>query len=102
MKIHIIKTVNPYFNLASQDLKDWELRKNDRDYKVGHWIISREYSPDLNQYSPHFLTGRINFILENFPGLENGYCILSIRYYESTFDIPNSVQEEIEKLGYEL
>ena len=102
MKIHTLKTVNPFFNLACQDLKNWELRKKDRDYSVGDWIISREYSPEIDKYSPHFLCGRIEFILEKFLGLQEGYCILTIRYFERDFDIPKLVQNEIEKLGYEL
>jgi hypothetical protein len=102
VNIHAIKTVNPYFNLASQDLKPFEVRKNDRHYKVGDWIILREYSPELDQYSNKFLTGRIVYILDKFNAIQEGYCILSIQYPKTTFDIPREVQEQIERLGYEL
>ena len=102
MKIHTIKTVNPYFTLARDEIKGFELRKNDRDYRVGDWIISREYSPELDKYSDRFLIGKIIYTLQDFVGLEKGYCILQIQYIESTFDMPIEVKEILNQLGYSI
>ena len=79
MKIHTMKTVNPYFTLARDEIKGFELRKNDRDYKVGDWIISREYSPELDKYSDRVLIGKIIYTLQDFVGLGSIYCICKIQ-----------------------
>ena len=57
--------------------KQFELRKDDRDYRVGDWILLKEF--ENGSY-----TGRecgcfgITYILRNCPeyGLADGYCII--------------------------
>lgn len=100
MKIHTIKTVNPYFTLARDGVKGFELRKNDRNFEINDWIISREYSPELDKYSDRVLIGKIIYALQNFVGLEKDYCILQIQYIQSTFDMPLEVKEVLNQLGY--
>ena len=100
MKIHTLKTVNSYFTLARDEIKGFELRKNDRDFKVGDWIISREYSPELDKYSDRVLIGKIIYGLQDFIGLEKGYCILQIQYIQSIVDMPQEVKEILNQLGY--
>lgn len=43
MAIHRIKCLPEYFNPVELGLKKAELRLNDRDYKVGDWLILEEY-----------------------------------------------------------
>lgn len=77
MKIHELKISPKYFEDVKANKKHFELRKDDRDFKVGDLITLREY--DNEQY-----TGReiknipIRYILRNVPeyGLKDGYCIL--------------------------
>lgn len=77
MDIHELKISPKYFDDVNKNKKRFELRKDDRDYKVGDLITLREY--DNGQY-----TGReiknipIGYILRNVPeyGLREGYCIL--------------------------
>lgn len=77
MKIHELKIIPKYFEDVKANKKNFELRKDDRDFKVGDFITLREY--DNGQY-----TGReiknipIGYILRNVPeyGLKEGYCIL--------------------------
>ena len=38
MKKHILKTINPYFQDVWDNKKTFEIRLNDRDFKVGGWI----------------------------------------------------------------
>lgn len=79
MKIHELKISPKYFEDVNSHKKNFELRKDDRDFKVGDLITLREY--DNGQY-----TGReiknipIGYILRNVPeyGLKEGYCILGI------------------------
>lgn len=77
MKIHELKISPKYFEDVKANKKHFELRKDDRDFKVGDLITLREY--DNGQY-----TGReiinipIRYILRDVPeyGLKDGYCIL--------------------------
>lgn len=77
MEIHELKISPKYFEDVKANKKNFELRKDDRDFKVGDFITLREY--DNGQY-----TGReiknipIGYILRNVPeyGLKEGYCIL--------------------------
>lgn len=75
--IHRLKTINPYFELLWSGQKSFELRKNDRDFKVGDVIVLEEY--DLkNGYTGRVVHKTISYILERCPqyGLQNGYCII--------------------------
>lgn len=77
MTIHELKISPKYFEDVKANKKNFELRKDDRDFKVGDFITLREY--DNGQY-----TGReiknipIVYILRDVPeyGLKEGYCIL--------------------------
>lgn len=75
--IHELKILPEYFNEVQSHNKQFELRKDDRDYRVGDWILLKEF--ENGSY-----TGRecgcfgITYILRNCPeyGLADGYCIL--------------------------
>lgn len=76
-KIHELKILPKYFNEVESRNKCFELRKDDRDYKVGDLILLKEF--DNGKY-----TGRevglflITYILRDCPeyGLMDGFCIL--------------------------
>ena len=38
MKIHELKTLPEYFDAVFMGKKNFEIRKNDRDYKVGDYV----------------------------------------------------------------
>lgn len=44
MKIHKLKTLNPYFHDVKSKIKTFELRKNDRDFQVGHILLLMEWN----------------------------------------------------------
>lgn len=79
MKIHELKISPKYFWDVYEGRKNFELRKDDRDFKTGDLITLKEY--DNGEY-----TGReiknipIVYILRDVPeyGLKEGYCILGI------------------------
>jgi len=78
MKVHELKTIPPYFDAIQFAGKRFELRKNDRDFEQGDLLILKEYYPEKDSYSGDELVVRIQYILEEFTGLDHGYCILSI------------------------
>lgn len=80
MNEHKLKTINPYFSEVYLGLKTFELRKNDRDFKVGDWLTLQEYFAQTDSYGTE-ITKVITSILTDVPeyGLMNGYCIISFR-----------------------
>lgn len=74
--IHRIKIASIYYNDVSSGNKSFELRKNDRDYKVGDRLEMSEYKD--GEPTGRVLDAEIVYILEDYKGLEDGYCILGI------------------------
>jgi len=85
MEQHELKTIQPYFDELVNGNKTFELRKNDRGFKIGDTLILREYLPKCNDYTLRSLNFVITHILENYQGIEKGYAILSIRRINKPF-----------------
>lgn len=77
-KAHELKTIQPYFDELISGQKTFELRKFDRDYEIGDYLILQEYFPDTNSYSGREQNEVIGYILSDAVkfGLKKGYCIL--------------------------
>jgi hypothetical protein len=81
--VHELKTWEAYFNAVASGEKNFELRKNDRGFLVGHELLLREYSPDSKTYTGRTLRRKITFVLEGSEagifGLKPGFCILALK-----------------------
>lgn len=75
---HALKTTQPYFDEICKGNKRFELRKNDRGFKKGDTVILREWDEENKKYTERQLCLEIRYILEDYPGLEKGYCILGV------------------------
>jgi ParB family chromosome partitioning protein len=76
-KIHKIRLASMYYDDVCSGRKNFELRRNDRNYKVGDILEMMEFKDGKN-------TGRIvsvlvTYLLENYTGIEDGYCIMGTR-----------------------
>lgn len=78
-KTHELKTIPPYFEAVQRGIKRFELRRNDRDFRVGDVLFLREYLPATQQYTGRDCCREIDYILdaENM-GLVPGYVVLGI------------------------
>lgn len=76
-KIHQIKLARMYFDAVVSGKKPFELRKNDRGYKVGDILELMEYADGKN--TGRMIQAKVTFMLEDYTGLEDGYCILGIQ-----------------------
>lgn len=76
MMIHELKILPEYFDDVKHGNKRFELRKDDREYKVNDIIVLREFSD--GEYTGRKFVSLIKYILRNCPeyGLMDGYCIL--------------------------
>lgn len=80
MKTHIKKLTQPFFDDVWNGDKRFELRKNDCDYEVNDLIILEEYDPISNTYSGRKIRAHITYVLKDYDGLEEGYCILGLLF----------------------
>ena len=81
MNIHELKTEEPYFNQIYNDIKTFEVRKNDRDFQQGDILHLREYitkSVGSPFYSGYELLARITCILNDDRFVKKDYVILGI------------------------
>lgn len=75
-KVHEIKIVASYYDDVTSGRKRFELRKNDRGYKVGDTLKMLEF--EGGKHTGRIIDADIIYMLEDYTGLEDGYCILGI------------------------
>lgn len=78
-EIHELKIWPPFFNHILTGAKTFEVRKNDRNFKIGDDVILKEFDPDENKYTGEVCLRRINYILEGGQfGIEKDYCVIGL------------------------
>jgi hypothetical protein len=77
MKTHELKILPMHLQYIVDGLKTFELRRNDRCFKVGDRLKLRGWID--GRYTGSYYAVTVMSMLENFEGLKDGYCILSIR-----------------------
>ena len=80
-KTHELKIKPEYFFAIKSGHKKFELRKNDRNFKVGDQLILCEW--DEGNYSGNKICCQIDYILKNHNGLDKDYAILGISLIQS-------------------
>lgn len=73
---HEIKLAASYYEDVANGRKCFELRKNNRRYKVGDGLKMLEYKD--GRYTGRKIEADIVYIMEEYSGLEEGYCVLGI------------------------
>lgn len=77
---HQIRLASSYFDDVAAGIKTFELRKNDRHYRKGDLLELMEFAEGRN--TGRLIRAEVTYILEDYTGLEDGYCILSIKVVE--------------------
>lgn len=76
---HELKTWPRYFQAIKDGIKNFEIRENDRDFKVGDTLVLKEYSPTINKFTGRKVTRQVSCILHGGQfGLAKGYCIMGL------------------------
>ena len=81
MATHRLKTWPQYFDEVYACTKTFEIRKNDRDYKVGDELVLERYDP-VNGYDKPVMeiTKTVTYILHGGQfGLQEGYVAMAIQ-----------------------
>nr|UVM86303.1 MAG: protein of unknown function DUF3850 [Bacteriophage sp.] len=84
MNTHTLKVFIKYADAIMSGTKTFEIRKNDRNFKVGDKIVFDVVSNEgisIGAAARHPLNGqtyRIDYILDDFEGLAQNYVALAI------------------------
>lgn len=87
MKTHEVKSWPEYFSrIVSGDML-FQVRKNDRDYRIGDTVVFQEFRPNTGAYTGRKITTVITNIIMDGPavageGLKKGYCVFGFRKVE--------------------
>lgn len=75
-KRHEVKIAASYYDDVASGKKRFELRKNDRGYKEGDSLKMLEFKD--GKHTGRTIDADIIYMLEEYTGLQEGYCILGI------------------------
>lgn len=77
---HALKTWPEFFQKVKSGIKSFELRKNDRDFKLGDSLLLQEYNPETKKYTGEEWEGEITYVFSDEAfGLKKGYILLGIQ-----------------------
>jgi len=78
MAIHKVKIWKQFTFDVATGKKPWDVRFNDRNYKVGDTLIQQEWDNEKQEYTGNELHGLITYILEGGQfGIQPGYVVMS-------------------------
>ncbi len=86
MKVHELKIVEPYFLSVFNGNKNFEIRKDDRQFEIEDILLLKEWhNNDVDKkfsgFTGRFVFARVSYILRNVPdfGLKDGFCLMGIK-----------------------
>jgi len=83
MTEHTIKCWKQYFEDVQDGIKTFDVRKKDRDYKLGDTLVLEEFRGHMGEYTGRRLTKRVVYYAEHDDsplgsGIAEGYCIMGL------------------------
>lgn len=85
MKILYLKTLPEYFRAILSGEKNFEIRKNDRNFQVGDVLVLLEYDISKKEYTDRIISKKITYILPGGQfGVEEDYCIMGLKNIDSS------------------
>lgn len=80
MQTHVLKTWPEFFGDIYDGKKTFELRRDDRGYRVGDELHLKEWDPRRGCFTGNAFVVKVKHIVRDAPqfGLEPGFCIMSI------------------------
>src|SRR5512134_650630 len=82
MSTHALKTWPIYFQPLYDGKKTFEVRKNDRGFKVGDTLNLLEWDPEMERYTMRSCLARVLYIMDASDELgyvSRGHVIMAIR-----------------------
>lgn len=78
-EVHYLKTWTPFFNDVKAGIKPFEVRKNDRNFKVGDTLILEDFDPITNKYKEGWIPELVTYVLDDPQFVKEGFVILGIK-----------------------
>lgn len=90
--VHELKILPQYFDAVRLGYKSFELRKDDRDYRVGDILLLKEWNG--KEYTGDECCREVGYIFHRTGeyGLANGYCILGLKRLHKPVDIDKELR----------
>ena len=82
--IHQLKTWPAYYQMIIEDKKTFEVRKNDRNFKEGDYLILMEFDPTTQTYTGREDMFKVGTVLQGELGLPDDICVMSLLFMELT------------------
>lgn len=80
MKTHTLKCWPEPFEAMKDGRKPFEIRRNDRDYKVGDILLLQEWRPADEKFTGRELIREVVFILDNPRfGIKKGFVVMAVK-----------------------
>lgn len=77
--IHELKTWPEFFEAVDNGTKTFEVRKDDRNFKVGDMLCLREWVPDALLFTGRFHYHRVTYVLRGGQfGVEAGHVVMGL------------------------
>lgn len=76
-KEHVLKILPEYFEAQKSGKKAFEIRKNDRNYKVGDYLKLNEYDPKIKKPTGRAILVEITYITDYQQ--KDNYVVLGTR-----------------------
>lgn len=78
MKTHKLKIWPEYYRAVVKGKKTFEIRRNDRNFKVNDLLILEEWHPKKEAYTGRWMEARIKYVGTELPGVLDGFVALGI------------------------
>lgn len=79
-KTHELKILPRWFEDVQAGRKNFEIRRNDRDFEEGDYLLLKEWNWSRGEYTGREVTRKIQYIYQGDGtyGLSEDYCILGL------------------------
>lgn len=97
--IHELKIKPKFFQDIINGIKNFEIRKNDRMFRVGDILVLSEFDYMDNTYTGNQIKVKVDNILthDDFPdGIPIDYVVMNIRRYNSWIPVQNDIYYRID------
>jgi ribosomal protein S17 len=94
-KTHFIKIEPKYFLHVINKTKKFEIRKNDRKYKIGDIVVLQEYEKEINSYTGRTAIVEITYITSFMQ--KRNIVVFSFELLICCLNRKNSTEQLIEK-----
>ncbi|MBC2164642.1 DUF3850 domain-containing protein [Listeria booriae] len=78
MKTHALKIYPEYFQSIWDRKKMFEIRKNDRGYQVGDFVVLSEYNSETGLYTGRAVSAYISYMTDYMQ--KDGYVVFGLEF----------------------